>query len=69
MNNYSEIEQFYLENHDFQVFCNKNIQIYGRTLAQELQNKITIEYYQTLQRGGCNYKVKKNETIDNNSIL
>ena len=56
MSNYSEIERFYLTNHDFQVFCNKNIQIYGRTLAQELQNKITIEYYQTLQRGGCNAK-------------
>ena len=56
MNNYSEIEQFYLENHDFQVFCNKNIQTYGRTLEQELQNPITIGYYETLQRGGCNAK-------------
>lgn len=51
-----QIHRFYLENHDFQVYVNKNIQTYGRTLDQELQNPITQEYYLSLQKGGCNAK-------------
>ena len=52
----TKIEKFYLTNHDFQVFCNKNIQIYGRTLDEELSNVITVEYYRSLLKGGCNAK-------------
>lgn len=52
----SDIEQFYLTDHDFQVFVNKNIQSYGKKLDDELQNPITVEYYKSMQNGGCNEK-------------
>lgn len=54
----TKIEKFYLTNHDFQVFCNKNIQTYGRTLEEEFSNVITVEYYRSLQKGGCNEEHK-----------
>ena len=54
----TKIEKFYLTNHDFQMFCNKNIQTYGRTLNEELSNVITVEYYRSLQKGGCNAEHK-----------
>lgn len=60
----TKIEKFYLTNHDFQVFCNKNIQTYGRTLNEELSNVITVEYYRSLQKGGCNEE-RSNGTEDN----
>ena len=56
MDKVSDIEQFYLTNYDFQMFVNKNAQSYGKNLADELQNPITIEYYKSMQRGGCNEK-------------
>lgn len=40
------------------MFCNKNIQTYGRTLNEELSNVITVEYYRSLQKGGCNAEHK-----------
>lgn len=49
-----KIQEFYLTNHDFQIFVNKNIQSYHRTLEQEFQNPITQEYYLSLLKGGCN---------------
>lgn len=55
------IKRFYLENHDFQVFVNKNIQTYNRTLDHELQNPITQEYYRSLLKGGCNAKSDNRE--------
>ena len=56
MNKIMTIERFYLTNHDFEVYVNKNIQTYGRTLNEELSNVITVEYYRSLQKGGCNEK-------------
>lgn len=52
------IERFYLTNHDFEVYVNKNIQTYDRTLEEELSNVITVEYYRSLQKGGCNAEHK-----------
>lgn len=52
----TKIETFYLTNHDFQVFVNKNLQAYGRTLDQELSNPITVAYYESMLKGGCNEK-------------
>lgn len=54
----TKIETFYLKNHDFNVFCNKNIQAYDRTLDEELSNVITVEYYRSMQKGGCNAEHK-----------
>ena len=50
------IKRFYLTNHDFQVYVNKNCQTYNRSLDEELKNPITVEYYKSLQKGGCNEK-------------
>ena len=62
MANRTPIENFYLTNHDFQVYVNKNSQAYGTTLEQELQNPITIEYYKSLLQGGCNAKREDRRT-------
>lgn len=59
-----KMQKFYLANYDFQIFVNKNIQTYGRTLDQELRNPITQEYYLTLQKRGCNAK-SEDRTEDN----
>ena len=57
------IEKFYLTNHDFQVFVNKNIQTYHNTLEKELMNPITVAYYESMQRGGCNEKRDNNRGV------
>ena len=54
MTDRERMKHFYLVNHDFNTFCNKNMQSYGRTLDEEMSNPITREYYLSLQRGGCN---------------
>ena len=54
MTDRERIKRFYLINHDFQVYVNKNCQSYNRTLEQELKSPITWEYYKSLQKGGCN---------------
>lgn len=56
MGKISDIERFYLTDHDFQVYVNKNLQTYGKKLVDELQNPITVEYYKSLIKGGCNAK-------------
>lgn len=61
MANRTPIENFYLTNHDFQVYVNKNSQAYGTTLEQELASPITQEYYKSLLKDGCNWKGEKNE--------
>lgn len=53
------IKRFYLADHDFQVYVNRNCQTYGRTLNEELKNPITMEYYKSLQKGGCNERGRK----------
>ena len=50
----NDIEKFYLEDHDFQIYVNKDCQSYKRSLDEELESPITKEYYKTLQKGGCN---------------
>ena len=56
MTEHAKIKRFYLTDHDFQVYVNKNCQTYHRTLDDELKSPITIEYYRSLQKGGCNAK-------------
>ena len=57
----SDIMRFYLENYDFQLFVNKNIQTYGKTLDYMLHTPTTIEYYKSLIDGGCNYREEKGD--------
>ena len=57
----SDIMRFYLENYDFQLFVNKNIQTYGKTLDYMLHAPTTIEYYKSLIVGGCNYREEKGD--------
>ena len=51
-----KMKHFYLVDYDFQIFCNKNMQVYNRELDEEMANPITQEYYKSLQKGGCNAK-------------
>lgn len=45
---------FYLKNHDFQVFINKGIQTYKKTRDEMFENAIVREVYREMQKGGCN---------------
>ena len=53
-NNMEEILDFYLKNHDFQVFVNKGSQVYGKTRDKMLSNATVREVYREMQKGGCN---------------
>jgi hypothetical protein len=59
------IEEFYLKDHDFQVYINKGCQTYGRTPDQMFKDPIVQEYYKSLIRGGCNHNEKQNRPHDN----
>lgn len=48
------MKRFYLTEYDFQLYVNKDCQTYGRTLDEELASPITVEYYRSLLKGGCN---------------
>lgn len=50
------IKRFYITDNDFKTFVNKGCQTYHRSLDDMLMDPITIEYYRSLQKGGCNEK-------------
>ena len=52
----NKIEEFYIKDHDFQVFINKGCQTYGKTPDELFQNPMVMEYYLSMQKGGCNEK-------------
>lgn len=54
MTDHARIKRFYLTNHDFNIFVNKGCQTYHRDLDTMLKDPIVIEYYKSMQRGGCN---------------
>ena len=54
-----KMKHYYLTDHDFQTYVNRNCQTYHRCLDDELQSPITIEYYRSLQKGGCNARRDK----------
>ena len=60
MNSHEERYDFYLKNHDFEVFVNKGCQSYNRILHDVLDDPIVIEYYRSLQKGGCNESKRNN---------
>lgn len=51
-----EILEFYLKDHDFEVYVNKGCQSYNKTRDEELDNAIVREVYREMQRGGINEK-------------
>ena len=55
------MKRFYLTNYDFQIYCNKNMQTYTRSLDTEMASPITQEYYKSLQKGGCNEPRKRTD--------
>lgn len=61
MTDREKMKRFYITDYDFQIYCNKNMQTYNRTLDEEMSNPITREYYLSLQKGGCNAKRKDRE--------
>ena len=50
----SDIDRFYLSNHDFNIIVNKGCQTYGKTKDEMLANAIIIEICKEMQKGGCN---------------
>lgn len=58
MTDRERMKRFYLTNYDFQLYCNKNMQTYNRSLDAEIASPITQEYYKSLQKGGCNERRK-----------
>ena len=54
----SEIERFYLTNHDFNIIVNKGSQTYGKSLDEMLDNAIIHEICKEMQKGGCNEERK-----------
>ena len=58
-----EMEKFLATSEDFKSFVEKNMKTYNHTLEQELQSPITVEYYKSLQKGGCNYKEVQNNDV------
>jgi hypothetical protein len=58
------IEEFYLKDHDFQIFINKGCQTYGRTPEEMFQLATVREVYLSMQKGGINGK-QNNRGADN----
>lgn len=54
MTDHERRKRFYLTNHDFQIYVNKGCQTYHRNLDSMLDDPITVAYYESLQKGGCN---------------
>lgn len=52
----TNIERFYLTNHDFNIIVNKGAQSYGKTKDEMLSNSTIREIYREMQKGGCNEK-------------
>ena len=61
MTDRERMKRFYITNYDFQIYCNKNMQTYERTLDEEMANPIKREYYKSLIKGGCNAKREKTD--------
>lgn len=55
-NNMTEMMEFYLKDHDFEVYVNKGCQTYNKSRDEELDNAIVREVYKEMQKGGCNEK-------------
>lgn len=64
MTDRERMKHFYLTDHDFNIYCNKNMQTYKRSLDEEMANPITREYFLSLQKGGCNAPRERKQSKD-----
>ena len=51
-----EIMMFYDSNPDFKRFVDANAKAYHKSAAYIMDTPTTREYYESLQKGGCNAK-------------
>jgi hypothetical protein len=56
-----EMMMFYDSNKDFKRFVDANAKAYRKSPAYIMDTPTAREYYQSLQKGGCNHKSKKGE--------
>lgn len=56
-----EMQEFYEHNADFRKYVDANRRTYRRKLVDELKSPITVEYYKSLLRGGCNEKRERGD--------
>lgn len=59
----SVLFDFYLTNHDFNIYVNKGCQTYDMTPEEMFDDAIVWEVYKEMQRGGCNEK-RSNRATD-----
>lgn len=59
----SVLFDFYLTDHDFNIYVNKGCQTYDKTPEEMFDNAIVWEVYKEMQRGGCNEK-RSNRATD-----
>lgn len=59
----TNIMEFYLKNHSFEVYVNKGCQSYKKSRDEELSNAIVREVYKEMQKGGCNEQRDGGENI------
>lgn len=52
----SVLSDFYLTDHDFNIYVNKGCQTYDKTPEEMFDNAIVWEVYKEMQKGGCNEK-------------
>ena len=53
-----DMDKFYDTDADFKRFVDASMKTYGKPLASTYDNQIVREYYRSLQKGGCNAKIK-----------
>ena len=53
-----DMDKFYEQNEDFKRYVDAALTTYRKPLAETFENPIVREYYRSLQKGGCNAKVK-----------
>lgn len=54
----NDMIKFYNNNEDFKRYVDECVKTYGKDVDHMLHQRITEQYYLSLQKGGCNYKEK-----------
>ena len=62
---YNNMYRFYHDNISFKDYVDKCVQTYGKGIEDVFKLKITGEYMESLQKGGCNNKSRESENTEN----
>ena len=62
---YNTMFRFYHDNQDFKDYVDKCVATYGKDIEDVFNLKITQEYMESLQKGGCNNKSESSEKTEN----